>query len=344
MFKKKLSPASTVVELTLKCNMKCIHCGSAAGIQRKNELSTEEWINVFKDLADLDCKLVTLMGGEPFLKDGWYEIAQEIKNLGMDVTFMSNGFFINDKIIRKLRKIEPYAVTISIDGASSFTHDKIRGIDGSFNKCISSLNSLKNADLPASVITTVHKLNYKDLTDMRKFLLDKNIAWQIQIADPIGRFPKKLHLSKQEFYSVALFIASSRKKYGLKQLPIMGAHCMGYNSQVLPNIMLMPKWQGCQAGISVLGIQSDGGITGCLSLPNSYIEGNLKEKNIKEIWNSNESFTYNRKFKKEDLKGGCIDCKYGNTCKGGCLAVSVSMTGKEHSDPFCLYKIEKENS
>ena len=80
MFKKKLSPSSTVVELTLKCSMRCIHCGSEAGEKRKNELSTGEWIDLFKDLSDLDCKLVTLMGGEPFLREEWYEISKQIKD------------------------------------------------------------------------------------------------------------------------------------------------------------------------------------------------------------------------------------------------------------------------
>ena len=342
MFKKKLSPSSTVVELTLKCSMRCIHCGSAAGEKRKNELSTGEWIDLFKDLSDLDCKLVTLMGGEPFLREEWYEISKQIKNFGMNVTIMSNGYHINDEIITKLRKIEPYAVAISIDGVYPETHDYIRGVDGAFEKCIKSLDSLQDADLPVSVITTVHKLNFKELPKMRSFFLNKNIAWQIQIADPIGRFPKKLHLSLKEFYSVALFIASSRKRYSLKELPIMGAHCIGYNSQVLPNVMLIPKWGGCQAGISVLGIQSDGGIKGCLSLPDYFIEGNVRESSIKNIWNNPDFCSYNRKFKKEDLKGNCKDCKYGQSCKGGCLAVSASMTDKTHCDPFCLYLIEKE--
>jgi hypothetical protein len=60
--------------------------------------------------------------------------------------------------------------------------------------------------------------------------------------------------------------------YTFKELPITGAHCFGYHSKKLPNILLS-TWTGCQAGISGIGIQSDGGIKGCLSLPDGYIEG-----------------------------------------------------------------------
>ncbi|HUT00260.1 MAG TPA: radical SAM protein [Candidatus Thermoplasmatota archaeon] len=343
MFGKKVFPYSTVVELTLKCNMRCMHCGSSAGEDRKNELTFKEWVNVFTDVAELGGKLITLMGGEPFLRKEWYEIAKKVKELGMNVIFMSNGYCIDDEIISKMRKIEPHTVAISLDGATAETHDLIRGVKGSFEQCQDVLKSLRDADFPTTVVTTVHKRNYKELPQMREFLVNKNIAWQIQIADPIGRFPKNLHLSLEEFYSVALFIASTRQQYSLKEMPITGAHCIGYNSQMLPNITLSPKWTGCQAGLTALGIQSDGGVKGCLSLPSSFVEDNVRERSLINIWNDPEFCLYTRQFKTEDLNGDCIDCKFGKRCKGGCNAVSTSITGKVHCDPFCLYLIERSN-
>jgi radical SAM protein with 4Fe4S-binding SPASM domain len=343
MFRKKIFPYSTGIELTLKCNMKCLHCGSSAGKDRKSELSFDELTKIFKDIAELDGKLITFLGGEPFLRKEWFELAEKVKDFGMKVNFMSNGYCINDEIISKIRKIEPNSVAISIDGANAKTHDYIRGIKGSFDKCQDVLKSLRSADLPTAVITTVHKLNFKELPQMREFLLNKNIAWQIQIADPIGRFPKELHLSLDEFYSVALFIASTRQKYSLKEVPITGAHCVGYNSRMLPNITLSPKWIGCQAGLTVLGIQSDGGVKGCLALSNNFVEGNVRERSLTEIWNDPKFCSYTRQFKIEDLNGACKDCKFGKSCKGGCNAVSTSLTEKTHGDPFCLYLIEKTN-
>lgn len=343
MFKKKLVPYSTVIELTLNCNMSCIHCGSSAGNIREDELSLDEFKKIFKDLASLKCKLVTVMGGEPFLHKDWYEIVQAIKDNGMDFTVMSNGFCINDEIVKKLRKLEPYAITISIDGATAKTHDNIRKVKGSFDKCLKTLTMLRDADLPTSVITTVHKLNFKEIPKMKDFIIGRNIAWQIQIADPIGRFPRKFHLSEKEFYSLALFIASARRKHGIKELPVMGAHCLGYNSQILPNIMLLPKWEGCQAGISVLGIQSNGDVMGCLSLPNKFIEGNTRNKSVIDIWNDPDFCSFNRNFVKNNLDGDCKDCKFGKKCRGGCAAVSISTIGKLHADPYCLYNIEKNS-
>ena len=130
MFKKHYIPYAAVVELTLHCNMNCIHCGSSAGKTRKNELTFQEWTTVFTQLSDLGCQQITLMGGEPFLRKEWYEIAQHIKNLGMQIIFMSNGYGIDNEIISKIKKLDPYAVAISLDGGSSEIHDSIRGTPG----------------------------------------------------------------------------------------------------------------------------------------------------------------------------------------------------------------------
>jgi len=341
MFKTNNIPISVVWETTLKCNMKCIHCGSSAGQNRRNELTTKEGLKLCEDLNKLGTRLISLMGGEPLLRKDWNIFAHHIKNLGMNVTIMSNGFLIDEKIISELLKIDPYAVTISLDGGTKKIHNNIRGLDTSFDHCINSLKLLTDANLPTTVITTIHKQNLKELPIIRDFLLNKGIAWQIQMATPFGRFPRNLMLSKEEFYSAALFISTLKKQYSIKELPVMGAHNFGYHSKILPNIMLLP-WIGCQAGLTTLGIQSDGSIKGCLSLPDNFIEGNIRKKSVIKIWNDTNSFSYNRNFKKDDLTGKCRNCKHGKRCRGGCLTVSKSLTEKNHGDPYCLRLIEDE--
>ena len=341
MFDRRFIPFSTLFELTLRCNMRCIHCGSSAGTQRIKELTTDEWIKVVKDLADLGCKYITLLGGEPFVRKDWYEVAKAVKDNGMALTIISNGLLVDEEMIKKLRKLDLYTVAISLDGGSAATHDKIRQVKGSFEQCEKAFELLKEAGIKTTAITTVNKLNFDEIPQIRDYLLNKQIAWQIQVATPIGRFPKELMLTKEEFYSVALFIATNREKYGVDALPVAGAHCFGYHSKILPNISLMPKWVGCQGGISILGIQSDGGVKGCLSMPDEFIQGNLRKKSLSEIWYAPDFADYNRKFKKENLNGECKGCKYGKSCRGGCLSVSTSVTGMPHADPYCFRLIEK---
>ena len=342
MFKNKYEPISVAWEITLTCNMSCMHCGSSAGDSRKNELTTKEALDLCDQLQGLNTKIVNLTGGEPILRKDWFEIGEKIRDLGMDLSLLTNGLAVNEKIATQLRELEVYAMAMSLDGGKPETHDSIRGINGSFDKCMSSLELLKKEDIPTTVITTVHKGNIKELTLIRDKIVNKAKAWQLQIAAPIGRFPRDLILSKEEYYSLALFIAATRRKYSPKELAIMGAHSIGYNSQILRNTMVLPVWKGCQAGITIAAIQSNGGVKGCLSLPDEYIQGNIREKSLYDIWNAPSFASFSRNFKYEDLDESCKGCKYGKKCKGGCNTMSAALNDKLHSDSYCLYSIEKE--
>jgi radical SAM protein with 4Fe4S-binding SPASM domain len=319
-----------------------MHCGSSAGDTRSQELTTNEALNLCSQLQELRAKYINLTGGEALLRKDWYVIAKEIKDRGMQVSVLSNGLLLNQKTIAQLRSVGVYAIAISLDGGTPKTHDMIRGVPGSFQKCFNALDDLNKEDLPATVITTVHKGNLSELPLIRDLIIGKTKAWQIQIAVPIGRFPPEYVLSKEEFYAVALFIAAMKKRYSVRELAVMGAHSIGYHSQVLRNTMVSPVWNGCQAGISVLGIESDGSIKGCLSLPESFVEGNIRQRPLADIWEDPSSFSYNRDFSCSDLKDQCTTCRFGKTCKGGCTTVSASLTSAPHNDPYCLYHLESQ--
>ncbi|MFO8052318.1 MAG: SPASM domain-containing protein [Thermoplasmatota archaeon] len=103
------------------------------------------------------------------------------------------------------------------------------------------------------------------------------------------------------------------------------------------------RWKGCTAGLRSIGITSNGGIVGCLSMGNEdHIEGNIRERSLKEIWEDPNAFAYNRKFSKKDLGPNCEGCRYWKKCKGGCASVSLALTGEFHNDPYCFRRIEKE--
>jgi len=342
MIKERKPPVLFGWELTLKCNMKCKHCGSIAGQCRTKELTTKEALNLCEELKQLKIKNVGITGGEAILRYDWAIIVKKLRALGIKVSILSNGWEINDDIIRQFKELGVSMIAISIDGGASQTHDYIRGMPGSFNKCIKTLIQLKKQNISTTVVTTVHKGNITELPKLKDILIGKTDVWQLQIAVPFGRFPKDQLLSKEEYYSLAMFIAATRRKISRKRLIIHGAHSIGYHSNIIRNTMVNPIWAGCQAGISTMAIQSNGNVKGCLSVPSEFVEGNIKTTPLKEIWNNPNAFSFTRKFEKTDLKNHCIGCKYGKTCKGGCTTVSSLVSGEPHCNPYCLYLIEKE--
>lgn len=331
-----------VWEFTLACNLNCIHCGASAGSRRTDELTTAEAVALCHDLKRAGCLGIALMGGEPLLRRDFWQIAGLIRSLGMELSVITNGTIHDSETFARLRELEPRAVAVSLDAATPAVHDHIRGRSGAFAETWNFIRVAVGAGLPVSVITTVHKLNLAELAAMREQLLGKNIAWQIQVAGAEGRrFPRELLLDEEEFYSVGLFIASTRKTYPILTMPVIGAHDMGYYSLMLDNISLTGQWTGCQAGVSVIGIQSNGNIKGCLSMDDSTIAGNVRERSVSDLWRSAEAFPYSRGFSPEGAGENCRACPHVATCKGGCNEMSLMKTGKFHNDPYCFHRIEQ---
>jgi radical SAM protein with 4Fe4S-binding SPASM domain len=338
--KKRAGPGCAVWEITLACNLNCIHCGSAAGKKRTDELSTKEALDLCNALREIGCKGVALMGGEPLLRPDWVKISERIHDLGMELSIITNGWLgQDDRTTQQIVNLSPECVTVSLDGGEAAVHDMIRGVKGSFNRAKGAIERYAALGLPTTAITTVHKLNLKQLVKIRDFLRGKGVAWQIQMATPFGRLERRHVLSPEEYYSVAMFIASTRKLYS-KELLVAGAHDMGYFSDILQNLQVK-EWQGCQAGISALGIQSNGNILGCLALGDDFIEGNVRCRTLQDLWYDESSFAFTRHYKIEDMKTHCGRCELKERCGGGCSAVSYSMTKGLHQDPYCCRYIEK---
>jgi radical SAM protein with 4Fe4S-binding SPASM domain len=101
-----------------------------------------------------------------------------------------------------------------------------------------------------------------------------------------------------------------------------------------------PPWGGCSAGLFLCGITSDGGVKGCLSMPDIFIEDSLRRRDLWDIWFDPAAFRYNRQFSIADLGPHCRSCDRAQECGGGCSSMSYACTGGFHNDPFCFYRME----
>jgi hypothetical protein len=108
------------------------------------------------------------------------------------------------------------------------------------------------------------------------------------------------------------------------------------------------SWQGCQAGLRAVGIEADGGVKGCLSLQakfdgrDPFVEGNLRQSRLAQIWYRPGVFAYNREFTPESLTGGCKGCEMASVCRGGARCVSAAFCGHLGEDPYCYYRLVEE--
>ena len=148
-----------VWELTLRCNLRCLHCGATAGRARSDELTAAEVLRVADELVALPAREVTLMGGEPFLRPDWLSVAQRLREGGVRLVIFTNGTRLTPEVIAQLQALRPRTIGTSIDGGRPAVHNAIRGVNGAFNTTLSALDDLQAAGLRVSVITTVTRRN-----------------------------------------------------------------------------------------------------------------------------------------------------------------------------------------
>jgi radical SAM protein with 4Fe4S-binding SPASM domain len=97
-------------------------------------------------------------------------------------------------------------------------------------------------------------------------------------------------------------------------------------------------WEGCSAGVNSVFIDSIGNVKGCGSLyDDKFIEGNLMQNSLSDIWNDNKKFSYNRKFNTDNLTGVCKECDVSSICKGGCRSSNYFMTNSLYQNAFCMH-------
>ncbi|MHB8118081.1 MAG: radical SAM protein [Methanothrix sp.] len=328
-------------ELTLACNLRCKHCASSAGLPRTSELSTQEALVICDQFPDLLVQEVTFTGGEPLLRPDWDIIAERLIQHEIRTYILSNGLVLDRKTVDRLKEVGISSIGISLDGIGP-THDRIRGYSGLFQSIIHSIHLLHNAQIPVSVITTANGLNINELPAIMNHLISEGVTgWQIQPVFPLGRVKEcvTLQLSKQDYLSLGEFIkkfSTIAKSAGLTIIP---ADSFGYFTDIDNR---QPSWKGCSAGLISCGITSDGRIKGCLSMPDNLTEGDLRKRDLWDIWFDPKSFGYSRKFSTDDLGPFCTQCEMGQECKGGCSAMSYGSSGQFHNDSYCFLGIQKK--
>lgn len=93
-------------ELTLKCSLRCRHCGSSAGVPRKNELTTKEALAVCDQFPDLLVQEVDFSGGESLLRPDWKELALRLKDLKINTNLLTHGLDLSEEKIVEMKDAE----------------------------------------------------------------------------------------------------------------------------------------------------------------------------------------------------------------------------------------------
>ena len=346
-------PRICVWELTLRCNLSCMHCGSSAGRARSHELSTAQCLSVVDQLADLGCEVVTLSGGEPTLRDDWEAIAAAAHGRGLLVNMVTNGTLVDDALADRLASSALCNVAVSLDGPRD-VHEAIRG-EGTFEPTARAVERLARRGVPAAVMATVSQYNLDRLEETRQIALDLGASMlRFQLAKPMGNLLAQddFVLEPRDLLRLLPTLAGMRAAGGIKiRVGDSIGFCGPYDGLLRGESWdgKRQRWSGCQAGMQAIGIEADGGVKGCLSMQarlrgsdrDPFLEGNLRDERLADIWRRPGAFAYNRAHELSDLTGDCRRCQHAARCRGGARCVAAAFTGALGEDPMCWHRVAK---
>jgi radical SAM protein with 4Fe4S-binding SPASM domain len=330
-------------ELTLGCNLRCVHCASSAGKERNRELTLAESLMICDQFPELFVEEVIFTGGEPLLNDCWDELAAHLHRLKIKSGMVTNGLLLTERNVTRMLSSGMMAIGVSIDGPEHY-HNKLRCVPGAFTAAMQGIAAAVERQIRVTIITSITGENIDHLDETYGIVASSGAwKWQLQPLFPLGRGKedKTLGLTEDQFIQLGEFIFEKRPKAVKSGLQIIPADSCGYFSRLdLPEL----GWKGCSAGRFSCGIMSDGRVKGCLSWPDGTVEGSLRDKSFWDIWFGRNAFIKQRHFGASEMNGYCRDCSVAIECGGGCQAMSLAMTGLFHSDPFCYKRILEKSS
>jgi MoaA/NifB/PqqE/SkfB family radical SAM enzyme len=166
-------PLSGSLDLTHRCNLKCVHCylGDRSNRMLKNELSTNQIVSVIDQVTESGCLYFLITGGEPLLREDFPEIYSHAKNKGLLVTVFTNGTLIKDSILQLFHDLPPHIVEISLYGATASTYEHITGVSGSYEKCIYGVKRLLDHNIHVrlkTILMTANKHEFFNIEHIAK--------------------------------------------------------------------------------------------------------------------------------------------------------------------------------
>ena len=339
-------PVYVVWELTLACNLKCVHCGSRAGRPRAGELTTAECIEVVRQLAELGTREISIIGGEAFIRKDWLTIIRAIRDHGIDCTMQTGGYKLSATMIETAVDAGLQGLGVSIDGLEPL-HDRLRGVCGSYAQALRVLADCRRIGLSASVNTQITSTVIPQLAEVMDVIIAAGAKyWQVQLTVAMGNAVDNddVLLQPYELATLMPLLARLHEAGRERDLVLLPGNNVGYFGpyDVLWRGPDRGHYPGCPAGQNVIGLEADGSLKGCPSLAtHRYSAGNVRDKSIAEMWAEHPTLRFNRERGLDDLWGFCRSCYYAPVCRGGCTWTADSLFGRRGNNPYCHYRVLK---
>lgn len=304
-------------ELTHRCNLTCLHCGSdCVSDTGLPDLPAEKVLEVLREIKkkhNSHTITVALSGGEPLVYPGIFELGKNIQALEFPWGMVTNGFAWDKAKLKQAEESGMLSVSVSLDGLQE-DHDWLRGRKGSFKKATTAIRLLSNARFlqAMDVITCANQRNLDTLNDIADLLVGLGVtAWRIFTISPIGRAKEheELFLSAEQYRQLLGKIRELRKRTDIR-VTLSESGYLGSQHE----LKVRNQYFFCSAGISTAGVMINGDMLACPNIDRRFAQGNVFSDSFLDVWENKYQLFRDRRWMKKDRCAACKEWKY---CQGG---------------------------
>lgn len=314
---KKLHPLRQLFwECTLRCNLKCKHCGSDCKVVAETpDMPAEDFLRVIDksilpNIDDPHKLMIIFSGGEPLMRNDLEDVGMELKKREFPWSIVTNGMLLTEERLRRLLNAGLSSVAISLDGLEE-DHNWMRGNENSYKNAMRGISLMaRTRGVVWDVVTCVNGRNIKYLPKLKETLYKAGVRkWRLFSIFPVGRAKQypEFQLSNEDLRYLMEFIKECRKE----NLIHTSYACEGFLGEY--EMEVRDTFYRCHAGISVASILIDGSMSACTSIRSEFYQGNIYKDDFWEVWENGYQNYRNRDWAK---KGICADCKMFRYCEG----------------------------
>lgn len=313
-------PLNVHLDLTYRCNERCVHC--YLDHDDHGEMTTAEIKNLLEEMAEAGVFVLTLSGGEIFVRKDFFEILECARKLMFCVKLKTNATLIREREAKRLKELAVESVQVSIYSHRPGVHDGITLLPGSLKRSLDAIRLLRSQGVKVIMANVLMTQNLEDYSGLRALAAEMGVECTI---DPTitpmmdgDRAPLGLGLSSGELERVfrdASLVGNVEEFCGVP--PKAGEDDLNATP--------------CSAGHTACYVSPYGDVFPCVQFP--LPTGNVRRQRFVDIWRHSDQMKEVRSIRLKDLPT-CSHCTHVAGCSRcpGLAFLEGNMRGPSSQD------------
>lgn len=293
-------PLNVQLDLTYRCNERCVHC--YLDHDDHGEMTTAEIKHLLDEMADAGVFILTLSGGEIFLRKDFFEILEHARRLMFCVKLKTNAVLIREREAARIRDLGIESIQISIYSHRAEIHDAITLVNGSLKRSVDAIRFLKSQGLKVIIANVLMTQNMQDYPGVRALAAELGVECTLD--------PTVTPMMDGNRSTVGLGINSTALQQVFRDASLVGdvdEFCAVAPEPGHDALDATP----CSAGHTACYVSPYGDVFPCVQFP--LPTGNVRSQRFVDIWRHSEQMNDVRSIRLKDLTT-CTSCSHVSSC------------------------------